>query len=260
MCTEPLPRQGIWRHAANTTYADAGAGMGDAFRTFHLDGKAVTVWRLLLDEPSSDFDAAAWGLLDHAERARADRFQTQTLRARFVAAHAKMRWILGGLLSIPPDAICLITGSQGKPRIISSQNAKGLQFNLSHSGKTALLAVTTGGGVGVDLESPSNPVFESDALLAVFSQREQVEIQRLQPAIRAKVVCRLWTRKEACVKALGTGIGDAFASLSFHSGLADEKRCKHVVQDHPDFLLCDMDLGSHIGALALHPRYGNDFN
>ena len=82
--------------------------------------------------------------------ARADRFAFPHDRRRYVAAHGALRAILGGYLNTTPAGVPIRYTPQGKPYL--APPSSDIRFNLSHSGELALIAVTRGREVGVDVE------------------------------------------------------------------------------------------------------------
>jgi 4'-phosphopantetheinyl transferase len=93
-------------------------------------------------------------------------------------------------------------GEHGKPALHDGE----LKFNLSHTGEVAVLAVTVGHDVGVDIErarSWSDPVRFARRFLA---PAEACAVAALPARERCEALTRLWTAKEAYVKALGTGL------------------------------------------------------
>ncbi|MFG3226579.1 4'-phosphopantetheinyl transferase family protein [Kitasatospora sp. NPDC048194] len=117
------------------------------------------------------------------------------MRRRFVLAHAAVRIVLGERLGRPPDGLRLVRGRWGKPSVA---DAPWLHFSLSHSGDLALLAVAPR-PVGVDVELV-RPGLDADRLARRFFPHRERELVASggRPAF-----ARLWTRKEACVKAAG---------------------------------------------------------
>jgi 4'-phosphopantetheinyl transferase len=167
----------------------------------------VHVWCAWLDAPGSG-DAAAVALLSPAERARAAAFHFAVDRHRYVASHAMLRQVLagylaGGLVSGPRAAqLEFVTGSSGKPGLADGT----LQFNLSHSGSLALLAVARDQAVGIDLEQrvemPDLALLEKRMFTPAALQRQQ----NLPPAARLDGFYRRWTELEAIGKCRGTGL------------------------------------------------------
>ena len=149
-----------------------------------------------------DFDGMAAALA--AEERRAQRFLQPDDRRRFLAGRALTRNVLGGYLGCPPADVMLALTDSGKPYACRRGGAD-LRFNISHSGSVVALAVSVGVEVGVDVETepPSDP-----ASLApiVLSTQELRAFEALPEALRPAAFVRCWTRKEALLKAAGTGL------------------------------------------------------
>jgi 4'-phosphopantetheinyl transferase len=85
-------------------------------------------------------------------------------------------------------------------------NQAGLEFNLSHSGDRALVAVSVGIRIGVDIEQ-TRPEYVSDELAALFfSSREQSDLAAIPAHRRIQAFFKCWTSKEAYIKGLGLGL------------------------------------------------------
>lgn len=160
----------------------------------------VDVWRVPLDPPAGAV-ADLRRLLSPDERARLARFRLPLHRRRFTVARGVLRRVLGGYLRRPPAALRFAYGERDKPRL-----AGPLEFNLSHSSELALLAVTVGCGVGIDLEA-MRPLADAPALAErYFSVAERSALAAYRDDDRERAFFRCWTRKEAYVKAVGDGI------------------------------------------------------
>lgn len=180
---------------------------------FHLSADAVHVWWCDLDALPLAVDR---GCLSSDEQVRAARWHRALDRARFVAGRAWLRHCLGHCLGRSPRSLRLTTGAHGKPALDDADVP--LQFNLSHSGAQALLAVTLRRAVGVDLERiQRNDECESIARRH-FAHGELEQWLALPPARRLAGFYAGWTRKEAFVKALGGGLA-AVALDSFEVSL-----------------------------------------
>lgn len=140
--------------------------------------------------------------LDSAERDRAARFLRPADRARYVVSHAALRWILADALGQAPTDIRFTAGPGGKPILVGQSVA----FNLSHSGQRALIGVTAGPAIGVDVEA-IRPLPEALRIArAHFAADEAAILAGLPGETVGTAFFGLWTRKEAVVKALGTGL------------------------------------------------------
>ena len=78
-------------------------------------------------------------------------------------------------------------------------------FNLSHSGDLAALAISQTGPVGIDIEA-IRPVEALDLAGRFFAVAEQAALIALPEGERLAGFFRLWTAKEAIVKAIGCGL------------------------------------------------------
>ncbi len=162
----------------------------------------VQVWRVFL-ETSGERLSVADDLLSPDERARAARFRRPQDARRFCRARVALRVILGQALGEDPAGLRFDYGPQGKPVLATDSS---LAFNVSHSGELALVALCLGGEVGVDIERVRDD-FSGDAIAERFFCAAELSWLRGLPADRRQDgFFRLWTRKEAFLKARGEGI------------------------------------------------------
>jgi phosphopantetheinyl transferase len=140
--------------------------------------------------------------LGASEQQRARRLMVAARREAFTFAHAMARMVLGAYLQVDPVRLRFEVTSEGKPYLPGQR----LQFNLSHSGDAALLAIACGREVGVDLEA-SDRKLDIDALArASMCEAERLSFDVLEPARRRRTIFQAWTRKEALLKAQGIGL------------------------------------------------------
>jgi 4'-phosphopantetheinyl transferase len=152
--------------------------------------------------------------LSDDERARLARLATPELRRVWGWTRAWLRHVLGLYAHAAPGDLRLETGQHGKPRIAARSREPDVRFNLSHSGDLAVVAVTSGTEVGVDLEAV-RPRPGLDALVDDYcSHMEKERLRALEPARLLPAFLACWTRKEAYLKGLGTGLSADPASLT----------------------------------------------
>ncbi len=185
----------------------------------------VRVWVVELDaglDRQGDVDSAEPGpelaLLAVDEHERAVRFVRARDRRRFVRCRAALREILGEILGEPPASLRFRAAKQGKPELDRTGGSRAtagqadLRFNVSHSSELALIAVSWGRELGVDLERV-RPIGEADRIVAsFFSPGEQIEFTAIADDAKPQAFLRGWTRKEAILKGLGIGL----AGLAAH--------------------------------------------
>jgi 4'-phosphopantetheinyl transferase len=157
------------------------------------------------------------------ERARADRFAFPEGRRRFIVGRATLRRLLADRLQILPADISLIEGPQGKPALdpaLSKRNklASSIGFNLSHSGDMAVIAIGSG-ELGIDVESVHRSVDAMAIVRRFFSETERAGFEAMEPGVvRDRLFFRVWTRKEALVKAVGRGLSCPLSSFTVPLG------------------------------------------
>jgi 4'-phosphopantetheinyl transferase len=157
------------------------------------------VWLVATDQPDAVVARLA-DLLDPAETERARGFEGAADRRRYTVAHGAVRAILADELGVAPDAVRWRYGRHGKPALV---DAGGLEVNLSHSGELAALAVSPGRAVGIDLQWMSGTLDALRMSARFFTAEEASYVAAARADRRMARFVRLWTRKEACVKAAG---------------------------------------------------------
>lgn len=173
----------------------------------------IHLWQTDLDEPATN-GGISFHTLSSSEQKRARRFVFEEHHRRYLAARAWLRSVLGVYLNLSPHKVPLSANAHGKPCITAEANHAGPQFNLSHCGSLALLAVTAGREVGVDLQDVLQDT-TWPAIAGRFCTPDEWEhVQALPPAMRAPAFAEIWTRKEAAGKAAGEGLTSRIFSIA----------------------------------------------
>lgn len=173
----------------------------------------VSLWLCHLARAPSDV-ANLSQTLSATELARARRFGTSVLRDRWIAGRATLRSLLGSALELDPAAVRLWRGVRGRPEV---DGEHAIDFNVSHTGDTALIAIATGTQdgtrIGIDIEREDRQV-NADGLSRKFlTKRERAEIAPLTADARRQTFLRLWTCKEAMSKATGDALSAPFRDI-----------------------------------------------
>jgi 4'-phosphopantetheinyl transferase len=177
------------------------------------------VWSARLDVPI----AGAELMISNDERERAARLDVHN-RRRFVAAHAFLRTVLGRRLGCDPAEVRFTQSPRGKPEL--ADQGERVLFNLSHSGELAAVVVGESRSVGIDIEqADAKHGHAGFAQLAprVLTGSELAQLDTFSSAReRECALLRAWTRKEALLKARGSGLADDPAAIEVgaDSGLA----------------------------------------
>jgi 4'-phosphopantetheinyl transferase len=165
----------------------------------------VQLWRVDLDAIRGE--ESRWqGRLSPDESKRALRFHFPSDRQRFVASRALLRTILAAYLDADPVNVEFSYSKKEKPSLAGGHATSGITFNLSHSGGIALYAFTRGREIGVDVEQVRGDFDVEPIARRFFSAQEQIHLNDLPKAERVEAFFRCWTRKEAYLKATGSGL------------------------------------------------------
>ena len=182
-----------------------------------MTGATLDIWLAPLDLADAQMTRLS-SLLSADESARASRFVIPEGRRRFVAGRAFLRLLLGQTLGCDPASLRFRYGEFGKP---SLDGGGGPDFNLSHAGEVAAVAISKGpGGVGVDVERV-RPLDDLEGVIrAAFPARQAARLLELPPSDRLASFYREWTRKEAVLKARGCGMSGESAEGGADAGWA----------------------------------------
>ena len=174
-------------------------------KSFSLSSGEVHVWRAHLEQPQEVQDELL-RTLDLDERERAARFHFEKHRRRFILGRGFLRLLLGRYLKIAPEEVRFAYGPYGKPSLADEHEASGLRFNASNSHELAVYAFVQEREIGVDVEYIKDD-FQSEEIAGhFFSAREVQTLLALPKDERTAAFFRCWTRKEAYIKAIGSGL------------------------------------------------------
>jgi 4'-phosphopantetheinyl transferase len=178
-----------------------------------LDSDQAELELHLLRVADVELAALDTSALDAEERTRAAAFAAASDRNGFVAAHLLLRGLLGARLASAPNELrfirepCPLCGeAHGRPALLGAP----AEFSLSRASGLVLIAIAPG-PVGVDIEAHAQPETASE-VARLLHPAERAEIAAAPPSQRAALFTRIWTRKEAYLKALGSGITDDLAA------------------------------------------------
>lgn len=170
-------------------------------RDIGVEGKFVDVWEGCLSvEPG--MLSGMLETLNETEQQKAAAFRLPLMRQRYIAVRYLVRKTLGQYLQTEPQALQFCADTYGKPFLACGS----LHFNISHTADLLMIAVANFPDIGIDVES-IKPRGSLDGLaVRCFTDTEYHGWRQLSGAQQQAVFYRLWTKKEAFVKAVGRGI------------------------------------------------------
>jgi 4'-phosphopantetheinyl transferase len=210
-----------------------------------LNEARIDLWQFSLAQELYN----AYELLNSAEQARADRFYFSKHKRRFATARATMRLILSQYLNTPPERLEFTYSDHGKPGV---ENSAKLQFNISHTGDLALLAVGKCFPIGVDIEKYSARPYEGIAKI-LFSEQEYDEFIKVPLALKPAVFFHVWAQKEAFIKACGLGLSYPTKNFSVPISMPTKQLVNDPLHHMTWQLRSFMPEVACSGALCYHP-------
>lgn len=169
----------------------------------HLRSNEVHLWRVnlaALRDSSPDVS-----LLSPEESARAERLLDAPRKEYFMASRVALRRILAEYLRQSPQSLHITLLPGGKPVLATHSDQPHVQFNLSHSGNWLVVALAADITLGVDIEIIKPVPHKQWALQNLFSVADRQELAHFSDELQELAFLRAWTKKEAVLKALGSG-------------------------------------------------------
>ncbi|MGI9318140.1 MAG: 4'-phosphopantetheinyl transferase family protein [bacterium] len=143
--------------------------------------------------------------LTEVERQRATKFHRRIDRNRFVVGRSMLRQALGVVLEVNPKSVP-ISIEKGRPFLDPSVN-ESVFFNISHSGNSVMLIFSRDNQPGIDVEIHADYLDMDQVAKRVMTRDEFDSYINMEPIHRGEAFYRLWVRKEAVLKCMGTGFG-----------------------------------------------------
>ncbi|KEO85183.1 4'-phosphopantetheinyl transferase family protein [Tumebacillus flagellatus] len=141
-------------------------------------------------------------LLDPEEREVYNRYRVDSKKIEFLLGRALLKTQIGSRLGRDPESVHFVKNDYGK-LFLADAAAPAFHFNLTHSGSVIACAFAPM-TVGVDVEYAGND--HLSVMPTVFTAEEQAYVHSREPDERLQAFYRIWTRKEAYVKAVGMGL------------------------------------------------------
>lgn len=206
-------------------------------RPYHFAAaNELHLWLLPTADVPVEYFPGFYRLLSPAERERNQRYVFEKDRIRDLLTRVFIRKLLANYLSVAPDDLQFETNAHGRPALVWPDRASKLDFNLSHAGEMIACTLVSDGRIGIDLEPIDREVNIQQAS-HFFSKIELEELALLSGNQQKEHFLRLWTLKEAYIKAQGRGLSiplDSFAFYDFGAGQMrfwaredDEKARRH---------------------------------
>jgi 4'-phosphopantetheinyl transferase len=188
---------------------------------------AVDLWTGRLDQPEV-WATFLGSLCSPDEQTRAARLVDPKRARAWLVGRGILRTILATYTGSAAAAIQIITQPGGKPQLAGTDAR--VRFSVSHSGAVIAVAVAHDREVGVDLEWIDRQL-DVDAVARRFLARSELSLLQASIGVeRTDIFFRLWTAKEACLKAAGLGLAAGLDAVD----VVPDRRAVRAVARHPD--------------------------
>lgn len=181
--------------------------------TSNISANEVHIWRssISFDE---DLLSSYLKTLSNDEITRSNSFYFKKDKIRYITAKGILRNIIGRYTQLKSETIEFVYNRFGKPYLITNQNSQKLYFNIAHSHDYVVYAFTKNIDIGVDLELCQDISDLEEVAEYFFSCDEYLYLQTLSDKKKQDYFYKIWTLKEAFVKATGLGLSYDLRQIS----------------------------------------------
>jgi 4'-phosphopantetheinyl transferase len=170
-----------------------------------LSASEVHLWSLSLEQPPERIRVYL-DILCSEEKRRAEGRHLRRDRDSFCFCRGYLRMLIGRYGGVAPAKVRFTTGDHGKLSLDPDFHELDIGFNVSHSGRIAMIALAKQRRLGVDVQRVRGAARIEEISRGFFSSLEDESIRALPEEMRVDAFYACWTRKEAAVKALGGSI------------------------------------------------------
>jgi 4'-phosphopantetheinyl transferase len=196
----------------------------------------IHVWNTSTEMPSNTVEKLV-SFLSPEEKARADRFHFEKDQLHFKIGRGMLRCMLGKYLQAAPEKIEFAFNQQGKPMLVETSGELSprhpIHFSVSHSQGMVLWAFKASSRVGIDVEFHKARIDHLELAKRFFAHDEAELVASLPEHESRRTFFKIWTLKEAFIKAHGGGLSVPLDSFSVDPMI------------HRGNQLCRLDLPEH---------------
>lgn len=177
----------------------------------YLDGHAMDLWKVSIQDFLPAIDQLQI-VLSAEEKTRVERYHQNKDKIRFTIGRGMLRFILAAYLNVSPSSLAFSKSQYNKPIL---EGPDDLHFNASYAEDLILIGVANE-PIGVDIEYINRSLNYKELVGEVFTQTEK---SLISSSLKGREeFFKLWTRKEALLKAVGRGLGDDLKNFSCLDG------------------------------------------
>lgn len=153
--------------------------------------------------------------LSEKEKKQVERFPFQSEKNQHVLTRYLLRFMFNKFYNRPFESFEFESDDKGKLSLLNLPHETPIYFNISHTKGMIACAFSKAKFIGIDIESTTREINHVDFANSIFSQAEFRQIKGLSEIEGRELFFKIWTLKEAYLKALGVGIVDNLNEINF---------------------------------------------
>lgn len=189
-----------------------------------------------VDQPENIINAY-FSMLSESEKERVNRYKFKILKSRQIISIGLLRSLISKFRDCRPEEIIFFYNEFGKPFVSPDADGNNLSFNLSHSDNIAIFVFSRNKNVGIDIEKVAELADMNGVVDLCFSESEKKWFNKLLSTERKEIFYKMWTSKEAYIKAIGKGLSFSPNRISLDRNLNGELFISKIAGDE-DFSRC----------------------
>ncbi len=229
----------------------------------------VHIWTAILDQPEAIIDGY-YSILPDNEQKMVDKYRTGMIRKRQIISKGLVRLLISRYMNLNPNEIKFYYNEFGKPFVSPDSDRDNIFFNLSHSDNIAVFIFSKKRKIGIDVEKIKELADMEGIVRLCFSESEKKWFNELPSTKKEEMFYKIWTSKEAYMKAIGKGFSFSPKRISLELRINDNLFFKEIDGDedfnrwklitfrpNPDFIssLVVEDENFIIEHFSLDPQY-----
>jgi 4'-phosphopantetheinyl transferase len=145
-------------------------------------------------------------LISPEEKQKAAGFKKPDDARLYILRHGMVRVILGQFIHEDPAKIQIVRTKSGKPALNPEGKFSDVRFSLSHTDEMVCLGITRNYEIGLDITTTNPHTPFSEITHYLFTPGEIRWLEHTIPEQRPKQFFRIWSLKEAILKATGSDV------------------------------------------------------
>jgi 4'-phosphopantetheinyl transferase len=177
-----------------------------------INDNDVHIWIIDIENYRENIDNFQ-RILSVDEEEKVKRFSFDALKEIFIINRGYLRIILSQYLRLKPEEISFTYNHKGKP-LLDDTILRKIEFNLSHKNNYTVYSFSNE-NIGIDLENINDKVQMENIAKRFFCHNEFDYLKNLEFREKQEHFFKLWTLKEAYLKAIGEGLSGGLDSICF---------------------------------------------